>query len=93
MRIGAAIDYFWRRGPFWPTTTKHGAGSGARLMVRYAAGLAATKPWFAIGGTKRPGWGGRMEPAPAASWSAARLPMPPIGAAARVWQQTRRVTD
>jgi thiamine-phosphate pyrophosphorylase len=45
----AAIDYFCA-GPVWPTPTKPGRPAPGLGMVSYAAGLAATKPWFAIGG-------------------------------------------
>lgn len=45
----AAIDYFCA-GPVWPTPTKPGRPAPGLGLVSYAAGLAATKPWFAIGG-------------------------------------------
>jgi thiamine-phosphate pyrophosphorylase len=44
-----AIDYFCA-GPVWPTPTKPGRPAPGLGLVSYAAGLAATKPWFAIGG-------------------------------------------
>jgi len=44
-----AIDYFCA-GPVWPTPTKPGRSAPGLGLVSYAAGLAATKPWFAIGG-------------------------------------------
>jgi thiamine-phosphate pyrophosphorylase len=44
-----AIDYFCV-GPVWPTPTKPGRPAPGLGLVSYAAGLAATKPWFAIGG-------------------------------------------
>lgn len=43
------IDYFCA-GPVWPTPTKPGRPAPGLGLVSYAAGLAATKPWFAIGG-------------------------------------------
>jgi thiamine-phosphate pyrophosphorylase len=44
-----AIDYFCV-GPVWLTPTKPGRPAPGLGLVSYAAGLAATKPWFAIGG-------------------------------------------
>jgi thiamine-phosphate pyrophosphorylase len=44
-----AIDYFCT-GPVWPTPTKPGRPAPGLDLVRYAAGLPATRPWFAIGG-------------------------------------------
>jgi thiamine-phosphate pyrophosphorylase len=43
------IDYFCA-GPVWPTPTKPGRPAPGLGLVSYAAGLAATRPWFAIGG-------------------------------------------
>jgi len=43
------LDYFCA-GPVWPTPTKPGRPAPGLGLVRYAAGLATTKPWFAIGG-------------------------------------------
>jgi thiamine-phosphate pyrophosphorylase len=42
-------DYFCT-GPVWPTPTKPGRPAPGLDLVRYAAGLHATRPWFAIGG-------------------------------------------
>ena len=44
-----AADYFCT-GPVWPTPTKPGRPAPGLSLVRYAAGLGASKPWFAIGG-------------------------------------------
>ena len=43
------IDYFCA-GPVWPTPTKPGRPASGLGLVSYAAGLATTRPWFAIGG-------------------------------------------
>jgi thiamine-phosphate pyrophosphorylase len=43
------VDYFCA-GPVWPTPTKPGRSAPGLDLVRYAAGLAAARPWFAIGG-------------------------------------------
>jgi thiamine-phosphate pyrophosphorylase len=43
------IDYFCA-GPVWPTPTKPGRPAPGLGLVSYAAGLATTRPWFAIGG-------------------------------------------
>jgi thiamine-phosphate pyrophosphorylase len=43
------IDYFCA-GPVWPTPTKPGRPAPGLGLVTYAAGLAMTRPWFAIGG-------------------------------------------
>lgn len=43
------MDYFCT-GPFWPTPTKPGRHAPGPELVRHAAGLEQTKPWFAIGG-------------------------------------------
>jgi len=45
----ADVDYFCA-GPVWPTPTKPGRPAPGLGLVRYAAGLAAPVPWFAIGG-------------------------------------------
>ncbi len=45
----AAADYFCA-GPVWPTPTKPGRPAPGLGLISFAAGLAATKPWFAIGG-------------------------------------------
>ena len=42
-------DYFCV-GPVWPTPTKLGRPAPGLPLIGYAAGLAPTKPWFAIGG-------------------------------------------
>jgi thiamine-phosphate pyrophosphorylase len=42
-------DYFCT-GPVWPTPTKPGRAAPGLSLVRYAAGLGASRPWFAIGG-------------------------------------------
>jgi thiamine-phosphate pyrophosphorylase len=44
-----AADYFCT-GPVWPTPTKPGRPAPGLDLVRYAAGLKTTRPWFAIGG-------------------------------------------
>ncbi|SRR5712692_9180919 len=42
-------DYFCV-GPIWPTPTKPDRPAPGLGLVSYAAGLAATRPWFGIGG-------------------------------------------
>ncbi|MFI2782270.1 thiamine phosphate synthase [Streptomyces sp. ALB3] len=42
-------DYFCT-GPCWPTPTKPGRHAPGLGLVRYAASLGTTRPWFAIGG-------------------------------------------
>ena len=42
-------DYFCA-GPVWVTPTKPGRPAAGLGLVSYVAGLAATRPWFAIGG-------------------------------------------
>jgi thiamine-phosphate pyrophosphorylase len=44
-----AVDYYCT-GPVWPTPTKPGRPAPGLDLVRYAAGLGASRPWFAIGG-------------------------------------------
>ncbi len=44
-----AVDYFCA-GPVWPTPTKPGRPAPGLGLVSYVSGLAATRPWFAIGG-------------------------------------------
>jgi thiamine-phosphate pyrophosphorylase len=44
-----AADYFCA-GPVWPTPTKPGRPAPGLDLVRYAASLGASRPWFAIGG-------------------------------------------
>lgn len=45
----AEVDYFCV-GPTWPTPTKPGRPAPGLPLLRYAASLAAARPWFAIGG-------------------------------------------
>ncbi len=47
--IDPAVDYFCA-GPVWPTPTKPGRPAPGLGLVSYVSGLAATRPWFAIGG-------------------------------------------
>jgi thiamine-phosphate pyrophosphorylase len=42
-------DYFCA-GPVWSTPTKPGRPAVGLGLISYVAGLAATRPWFAIGG-------------------------------------------
>jgi thiamine-phosphate pyrophosphorylase len=42
-------DYFCA-GPVWSTPTKPGRPPTGLSLISYVAGLAATRPWFAIGG-------------------------------------------
>lgn len=44
-----AADYYCA-GPVWPTPTKPGRPAPGLSLLSYAAGLAAARPWFAIGG-------------------------------------------
>jgi thiamine-phosphate pyrophosphorylase len=44
-----AADYFCA-GPVWPTPTKPGRPAPGLGLMSFVAGLAATRPWFAIGG-------------------------------------------
>lgn len=44
-----AVDYFCA-GPVWATPTKPGRPATGLELVRYAAGLGGSRPWFAIGG-------------------------------------------
>jgi len=44
-----AADYFCT-GPVWPTPTKPGRPAPGLDLVRYAASLRTSRPWFAIGG-------------------------------------------
>jgi thiamine-phosphate pyrophosphorylase len=48
-RTDGAADYYCT-GPVWPTPTKPGRPAPGLDLVRYAAALPATRPWFAIGG-------------------------------------------
>jgi thiamine-phosphate pyrophosphorylase len=45
----AEADYFCA-GPIWATPTKPGRPGTGLGLISYVAGLAATRPWFAIGG-------------------------------------------
>ncbi len=45
----AEPDYFCA-GPIWATPTKPGRPGTGLGLISYVAGLAATRPWFAIGG-------------------------------------------
>ena len=45
----AGVDYFCT-GPVWPTPTKPGRPAPGLPLVRYAAGLGTSRPWYAIGG-------------------------------------------
>jgi thiamine-phosphate pyrophosphorylase len=45
----AAADYFCT-GPVWATPTKPGRPAAGLDLLRYAAGLGTSRPWFAIGG-------------------------------------------
>jgi thiamine-phosphate pyrophosphorylase len=45
----SAADYYCT-GPVWPTPTKPGRPAPGLDLVRYAAGLGTSRPWFAIGG-------------------------------------------
>lgn len=47
--VAEAVDYFCV-GPCWPTPTKPGRPAPGLSLVRFTAGLACDKPWFAIGG-------------------------------------------
>ena len=44
-----AADYFCA-GPVWPTPTKPGRPAPGLGLIRFVAGLAPARPWFAIGG-------------------------------------------
>ncbi len=43
------VDYFCA-GPVWPTPTKPGRPAPGLDLLRFAAGLDTSRPWFAIGG-------------------------------------------
>ena len=47
--VTPAVDYFCA-GPAWPTPTKPGRPAPGLSLIRFAAGLPASRPWFAIGG-------------------------------------------
>ncbi len=55
-----AVEYFCA-GPVWPTPTKPGRPAPGLGLVSYAAGLAATRPWFAIGGIDEASLGDVLE--------------------------------
>ena len=57
---GQPIDYFCA-GPVWPTPTKPGRPAPGLGLISYAAGLAATRPWFAIGGIDEKSLGDVLE--------------------------------
>jgi thiamine-phosphate pyrophosphorylase len=44
-----AADYFCA-GPVWPTPTKPGRHAPGLDLLRFAAALGGSRPWFAIGG-------------------------------------------
>ena len=44
-----SADYFCA-GPVWPTPTKPGRPAAGLALIRYAAALGTSRPWFAIGG-------------------------------------------
>ena len=58
--VGPSIDYFCA-GPVWPTPTKPGRPAPGLGLISYAAGLAATRPWFAIGGIDEKSLGDVLE--------------------------------
>jgi thiamine-phosphate pyrophosphorylase len=47
--VDGAADYFCA-GPVWPTPTKPGRAAPGLALLRYAAALETSRPWFAIGG-------------------------------------------
>ena len=47
--VEPAADYFCA-GPVWPTPTKPGRPAPGLGLLRFAAGLDTSRPWFAIGG-------------------------------------------
>jgi len=47
--VAEAVDYFCV-GPVWPTPTKPGRPAPGLPLLRYAAGMHTSRPWFAIGG-------------------------------------------
>ncbi|MGN6791933.1 MAG: thiamine phosphate synthase [Streptosporangiaceae bacterium] len=55
-----SIDYFCA-GPVWPTPTKPGRAAPGLGLISYVTGLAATRPWFAIGGIDEKSLGDVME--------------------------------
>ncbi|WP_049572984.1 thiamine phosphate synthase [Nonomuraea sp. SBT364] len=47
--VEEGVDYYCC-GPIWPTPTKPGRHAPGPSLLRHAAGLAADRPWFGIGG-------------------------------------------
>jgi thiamine-phosphate pyrophosphorylase len=47
--VEPTADYFCA-GPVWPTPTKPGRPAPGLELLRFAAGLGTSRPWFAIGG-------------------------------------------
>ncbi|MCF6476176.1 thiamine phosphate synthase [Nonomuraea sp. MG754425] len=47
--VEAGVDYFCC-GPTWPTPTKPGRPAPGPPLLRHAASLETTRPWFGIGG-------------------------------------------
>ena len=47
------VDYFCV-GPVWPTPTKPGRPAPGLALLRYAAAMGFSRPWFAIGGIGLP---------------------------------------
>ena len=47
--VEPGVDYFCV-GPTWPTPTKPGRPAPGLELLRFAAALPTTRPWFAIGG-------------------------------------------
>jgi thiamine-phosphate pyrophosphorylase len=47
--VEPGVDYFCV-GPTWPTPTKPGRPAPGLPLLRHAAALGTTRPWFAIGG-------------------------------------------
>ncbi|MGH3304368.1 MAG: thiamine phosphate synthase [Streptosporangiaceae bacterium] len=47
--VEPAADYYCA-GPVWPTPTKPGRPAPGLDLLRFAAGLGTSRPWFAIGG-------------------------------------------
>ncbi len=54
------VDYYCA-GPVWATPTKPGRPAAGLGLISYVAGLAATRPWFAIGGIDEARLGDVME--------------------------------
>ncbi|MFC4007650.1 thiamine phosphate synthase [Nonomuraea purpurea] len=47
--VEEGVDYFCC-GPIWPTPTKPGRPAPGPPLLRHAASLATSRPWFGIGG-------------------------------------------